>query len=360
MAIVKKGTPTRNSEIPPMGRQSTMQDIADRVGVSKNHVSLALRGSPLVAAETAEKIRRLAEEMDYRPNRLVRAMQTGRSGVVGVIIKPLNDWMGGMIRGIHDVLFQKDILPLLDWMPSYPDAPSKTGERTELDVIHNLLERRVDGVILFPYSDEVSDLYFEEVWNRNIPLVTIDRKTPNTHADFVGTDETLGGTLAAQHLLELGHRRIGHIAGFHDYGTYFERRQAFEKTVEQAGCSCISVEVGQFDDSSQAAEELLGRTDRPTAVFLSADFYAPPLYKMAASLGLRIPEDLSVIGYADLQMCKQISPELTTIRQDPYQMGREAARMIYDRIGQKTVETVARQIRLTPRLIIRESTAQLR
>jgi LacI family transcriptional regulator len=341
----------------PVQRQTTLKDIAQRVGVSTNHVSLALRGSPLVSAATSEKIQKVAAELDYRPNRLIRAIQSGLTGVVGVVIRPADAWMSRMVSGIHDVLCRQDTLPLLDWMPSYPEAPPKKGDRTELEVIHNLLERRVDGIIVFPYSEQVSDLYFNEVWERDIPLVLIDRRAPHTHADFVGTDETLGGTLAAEHLLELGHRQIGHIAGFHDYGTYLERRLAFEQTVAAAGGNCISVEVEQYGDSSDAARELLSRSDRPTAVFLAADSFAQPLYREASARGLRIPEDLSVIGYADLEVCTQITPALTTIRQHPYQMGCDAARLILDRIGRKNKDTAAQQIRLKPELVVRASTA---
>jgi LacI family transcriptional regulator len=357
MSRDKKITVEKKARRAPVQRQTTLKDIALRVGVSTNHVSLALRGSPLVSAATSEKILQVAAKLDYRPNRLIRAIQSGLTGVVGVVIRPADAWMSRMISGIHDVLCQHDTLPLLDWMPSYPEAPPKEGDRTELEVIHNLLERRVDGIIVFPYSEQVSDLYFNEVWERNIPLVTIDRPAPNTHADFVGTDEIKGGGLAAQHLLELGHRQIGHIAGFHDYGTYFERRHAFEQTVEHAGGNCISVEVGQYGDSSDAARELLNRPDRPTAVFLAADSFALPLYREASARGLRIPEDLSVIGYADLEVCTQITPALTTIRQDPYQMGCDAARLILNRIGRKNADTAAQQIRLKPELVVRGSTA---
>lgn len=355
MSINKKKV--KNPRVPPAQRQTTLKDIALRVGVSTNHVSLALRDSPLVSEKTRNKIQEVAAELDYRPNRLIRAIQSGLTGVVGVVIKPADAWMGRMISGIHDVLYKHDTLPLLDWMPSYPEAPPKKGDRTELEVIQNLLERRVDGIIVFPYSEQVSDLYFSEVWERNIPLVTIDRRAPNTHADFVGTDETMGGRLAAQHLLEMGHRQIAHIAGFHDYGTYFERRQAFEQTVEQAGGRCQSIEVEQYGDSADAARQLLSQPDRPTAIFLAADNFALPLYREASARGLRIPEDLSVIGYADLDLCTQITPTLTTIRQDPYQMGADAARLILDRVGNKKTDTLARQIRLVPRLVVRGSTA---
>lgn len=341
-------------------KSASLQDVAAIVGVSTNHVSLALRGSPLVASKTALRILKVAAELDYRPNRLVRAIQTGQSGFVGVIIKPKDAWTGGMVCGIHDVLFKHDILPLLDWMPSYPEAPPKKGDRTELEVIHNLLERRVDGIIVFPYSDKVSDLYFKEVWERGIPLVTIDRQTPHTSADFVGTDEVTGGRLAAQHLLDLGHRRIGQIAGFHDYGTYAERQQAFSEAVIKGGGTCVTVEVGQYEDSTKAVHKLMDVAKRPTAVFLGGDNFAPPLYAWAANSGVCIPKELSVIGYADLPVCKLLSPKLSTIQQDSFRIGCEAARMIFERIGRQLSEIEPQKVRLKPRLVVRESTIPIK
>lgn len=330
--------------------------------MSINTVSLALRDSPLVAAPTAEKIRQIAEELRYRPNTLIRAIQTGRSGTVGVLIQPGNEWTARLLIGVQQGLQSENLLPLLDWLPSYPFRPSQPDERSELEVIHNLIDHRVDGIIVYPRDDKVTDLYFKEVWERGIPLVTIDRLAEKTHADFVGTDETAGGRAAAEHLLSLGHRRIAHIAGYQGYGTYAKRRKVFEQTLREAGAKCITFEVGQFDDAMTAVDKLFALPELPTAVFVSADWFARPVYAKAADLGLSIPEDLSVIGYGGLEWNTPFDPLLTTIRQDPEQMGREAARLILERLSEKTPisSRSTRQIRLVPELVVRRSTALVR
>lgn len=326
--------------------------------MSINTVSLALRDSSLVAKATAEKIRQIAEELRYRPNTLIRAIQTGRSDTVGVLVQPAHEWTARLLIGIQQGLQTEGLLPMLDWLPSYPFRPSQPDERSELDVIHNLIDHRVDGIIVYPSDEKVTDLYFKEVWERGIPLVTIDRLAEKTHADFVGTDETAGGRAAAEHLLSLGHRRIAHIAGYQGYGTYAKRRKVFEKTIKEAGAECITFEAGQFDDGSAAVGQLFALTELPTAVFAAADWFARPIYKKAAELGLSIPADLSVVGYGGLEWNTPFDPPLTTIRQDPEQMGREAAGLILQRLYEKTAppDRTTRQVRVLPELVVGNST----
>ena len=131
-------------------------------------------------------------------------MQSGRTGAVGLIMPPSMHFHGQIARGIHDELVKNDYVPIQLWTNSSPE-----GKATELAQIHRLVDRRVDGVIIFPADASVSDVHYREIWERNIPLVTVDRET-TTHADHVGTDEELGGQLVAEHLLKLGHKRLAH------------------------------------------------------------------------------------------------------------------------------------------------------
>ncbi|NOU36823.1 MAG: LacI family DNA-binding transcriptional regulator [Kiritimatiellaceae bacterium] len=353
-------TPVAATEAASQRRQFSLKDIAERVGVSINTVSLALRNSPLVTKETADRILEVAKELRYRPNNLIRAIQTGHSGLVGVVMKPNNEWTTQMLLGIHEGLQEKGLLPLMDWLPSHFDRPAKPGERTELEVIHNLIDHRVDGMIVYPSNDQVADVYFNEVWERGIPLVTIDRLATQTHADFVGTDELVGGRTAAEHLLALGHRQIAHIAGYQGYGTYAKRRKVFEKIIRESGASCKIVEVGPYESSDRAVQELFKGGRYPTAIFLADDSFAPAVYQVATEKGLNIPDDLSVIGYGGLSWSRLVNPPLTTIRQDPWKMGVEAARIIIERLdnpNNHSQDIVSRQVRLIPKLEICSSTA---
>jgi LacI family transcriptional regulator len=204
----------------------------------------------------------------------------------------------------------------------------------------------------------VPDLHFQEIWSRHIPLVTIDRET-TTHADHVGTDEEAGGHIVAEHLLDLGHRNVAHLTYPTRPGSLARRREAFVQSFERGGGH---VEVVQCE-SSQAFDRMkavLSRpaNKRPTAVFAATDPIAMKVYGAAHELGVKIPEDLSVVGYADFPFAADLPPPLTTVRQDPYHIGEVAARILLDRILGRSSSDAPQRVRLKPEAIIRKSTAK--
>lgn len=326
--------------------------IAQRLGVSMMTVSAALNGKPGVSEATRQRIQTVADELRYRPNKLVLAIRSGRSGVIGVMISPSSDFAGAVVRGIHDELVANGSLPLLHFHGGGPVAEPDTDE---LAYIHRLLDQRVDGIILWPSDESVPDLYLREVWERGIPLVCVDRQLSFTHADFVGTDDEIGGRLAAEHLLGLGHRRLVHLGGQRIVGTYEGRREGFERAVAQCrGGQCVTVEA-HLDDLATAAREVLAH--KPTAVFAASDVMVPPLYEAARAAGLSLPRDLSIVGFADLAIASVMWPPLTTLRQDAMEMGRQAARAMLRRLdGSVPIGDQPVSLRLPPKLIIRGST----
>ena len=199
------------------------------------------------------------------------------------------------------------------------------------------------------------DVHFNEIWQRNIPLVTVDRET-TTHADHVGTDEDAGGKLAADHLLKLGHRRVAHVTFPSKPGSVMRRRESFVKTIQQRGGECTVVAC-ESDQVTDQVEQLLRRAPLPTAIFCATDPIAMKVYAAAASAGLSIPSQLSVVGYADFPFAKDLVPPLTTVRQDPYQMGRVAAQMLLDRVLERATNDAPKRMRIAPELTIRTSTA---
>jgi LacI family transcriptional regulator len=339
------------------GFRVSLKQIAEATGCSLMTVSRALRGRPDIAAETREQILSVASKLGYRPNLLVRGLQTGRSGNIALLVSPEGDFGSGIVRGAHDELVRQQYLPILHW--KWAQA-GETTEAAELGVIHRVLDRRVEGIIFFPQDDSVPDLYFREVWQRGVPLLTVDRRLARTKADFVGTDDLAGARMAAEHLLALGHRHVAHLAGHAKYGTHADRRTGFEAAIAKGRGCCRTVEVPGADAVGPLTEKLLLSDPRPTAIFLTADFQAPAVYQTAAKLGLRIPDDLSVVGFADLAFAKYLAPPLTTVRQDPYGIGREAARVIVERCSRTLKDKEPVQLRLMPELIVRDSTAKVR
>jgi LacI family transcriptional regulator len=339
-------TTTKRAERP--ARRVSQQDIAREANVSRVTVSLVLAGKDQTSEETRKRVLEAAKRLRYRPNLLVQGMQTGRTGSIGVIMPVSMHFHGQIAKGVHDELVEADFVPIQLWT-----TPRTHTKEMELEQIHRLVDRRVDGMIIFPIDVSVPDVHFHEIWQREIPLVTVDRET-TTHADHVGTDEELGGRLAAEHLLSLGHNRTIHLTPSKT-GNFLRRGQSFIKTIEKAGGTCETV-VAPADETRAALKAALSRSPRPTAVFAALDPTAMKAYGVAADLGLRIPQDLSIVGYADFPFAADLTPPLTTVKQDPYQMGRQAARILLDRILDRSESPAPHRYHFAPELVVRQST----
>jgi len=359
-------------------KKATINDIAAELGISKMTVSRALRGESLVAPETLARVQKAARRLKYRPNRLMRAVHTGRSRTVGVMIDPWNSFSSGVLSGIHSALAAYDYVPIVHYPHQLPTLELGARDDRELKYLHRLLEQRVDGIIFWPSDETVPDLYLEEVWNRGVPLVAVDRQMPATHADFSGTDDAAGATLAAEHLLDLGHRQLAFI-GAEKISTYKDRRLAFQARVDACpGASCHVVmcpgrptpsrtpepwpggeRVPAHSDSHAIARNLLLGRDRPTAILCINDWMALGVYTAAADTGLAIGRDLSVVGFADLREASMLEPALTTLRQDAEAIGTAAAALLLDRIEGRVDSAKPREVRQRPTLVVRESTGQV-
>lgn len=332
-----------------------VRGLAEELGVSAMTVSRALNGNPSVSKATRDRVLEAAARSGYRPNRLAKGVLTGRSGTIGVMVSPVKPFEAHVVLGIHDALVEQGYLPLLHFHSLGPNAERDTAE---LDYIHRLLDYRVEGLIFWPSDETVPDVYLNEVWERNVPLVAIDRHLPETRADFSGTDDVAAGRLAAEHLIALGHRRLAHIGGKPNVSTYRDRRAGFESALRDHGLAQEVVEC-RYDDGFDATVELLKGETRPTAIFAASDVIALGVYRAAASLGLTIGSDLSVVGCADLPFARDLTPPLTTIRQDPYEIGRQAVRLLLERLAGKSPSR-PQSSRLPPRLFVRKSTEEPR
>ena len=345
-------------------RQTTVSlgDIAAEAGVTVATVSRILnaKNPERFSKETRERIAEVARRLKYRPNLAASGVRSGRTQTVGVMVPGDGAFFyPPMIGGIHDVLAEQNYAALLSWNR---EDIAASGSDKELQIIHRMVDRRVDGIILRPTHDDVSDMYFREVWDRGIPLVAVDRALPGVRCDFVGTDDADGGRQAARHLLGLGHRRLGQLAGPERVSTSRDRRHGFEEVVADFGdgATYTTLECPLFHKVYREAMDLLQRTPRVTAVFCASDEAAAELYEAAAELGLRIPRDLSVVGFADLLVATYLRPQLTTLRQDPYQIGQKAAQLLLERLGHEFQARESLNVRVKTELVVRGSTAPVK
>jgi LacI family transcriptional regulator len=346
--------------IPPRVNQKR---IALAAGVSQATVSLVLAGQPVTSEETRNRVLETAHRLKYRPNLLVRGMQTGKTRTIGVMAPPLDYYWSEILYGIHDALAAADHVPITLWSSHDRSGPwrRKAPEANVLEQVHRLLDRRIDGVILWPPFAIAYEQHVEEFSSRDLPVVTIDHELPpRFRADSVLSDETQGGALVAEHLLSLGHRHIGQLAGPANALWAIARRNAFESAVQRldgkAKISTMVAPPGQTQLATEAVRQLLDGPDRPTAIYAASDLYAKVIYVVARELGLSIPKDVSVVGFSDDDFAEEMEPPLTTIRQPSYEIGRSAAGLVLGRSEGTLREPAPSRVTLPVSLIARGST----
>lgn len=342
--------------------QVSQKRIAEQAGVSQSTVSLVLSGRRGNSDQTSQRVLQAAERLKYRPNLLVQGIQTGKTKMIGVMMPPFHFYWCEVLAGIHDTLTAADHIPITLWTVHTFPTPRRryrgSGPGDELAQIHRMVDRRVDGVILWPSFAQLFVDHIHEFSSRNLPVVTIDHQLPpEFNSDYVGSDEAAGGRMVAEHLYALGHRRIGHLAGSSIATWALARREAFESSLRKMpGVSLITSEAtaGEPDLGIIAARELLSAPERPTAIFAATDLYAKMVYKAARELNLRIPEDLSVVGFSDDDFAAEMSPPLTSVRQPAYEIGQRAAEVVLGRsLGH--IRDRGRHEELPVKLIVRES-----
>jgi LacI family transcriptional regulator len=342
-----------------------LKDVAKAANVSLAAASRILRGDQeRFGEETCRRVLEASRQLGWRRNLLVNGMQTGRTKTIGVMIPPFDSFWVTVLSGIHDALAESDYLPITVWIGNLGDMPHfEKEEDYGLKQINRLLDRRVDGLIMWPPFSLAYYHHFPEFVERRVPVAVIDHYS--TVADSVETDEEQAASVVAQHLLNLGHRRIACLSSRETPSQTWavKRRSSFVEAVKQ--CSDAHVKSwhlnAQGSNGLETARELLTDDLRPTAVFAVSDHEAAFVNQAASELGMKIPCDLSIIGFADLDFAATMNPPLTTMRQKPHEIGRLAAKLIIDRIdGIIADDDEPTTIRVAAELVVRNSTAKPR
>lgn len=325
----------------------TIKDIAKKVGVSPRSVSLALNKEGRLSAGTRELILKTAEEMHYRPNILAKGLVKQRTFLIGVVVPYLTtSFFPRILSGIEERCLEKHYDILL--------GNSSHPERSEKGIIQRMIDRQVDGIICCP--DPKYYEFYEAIMSIGKPLVQIMTHVKGIHALSVLVDDVRGGELATSHLIELGHRKIGFLS-FGD--TYYEeinlRREGYRKALLKKG---IALDPDYFEESCdlsrkggyEATNRLIRRNPDMTAVFCSTDTAALGAVECCINAGKKVPEDISIVGYDDLDLAaEQIRYPLTTVAQPKEGVGTIAFEMLYRLIEKQPVQSV----QLSPHLICR-------
>lgn len=337
---------------------TTIKDLAKIAGVSVTTVSRALNGYDDVNEDTRKKIKRVAEEMNYRPNVLARSLVTKKSRSIGVILSEINRAGAKDARffeilcGINDRASELDYDLLL-----FSTNPKKQLSKSYSDLCK---ERNVEGAIVSGLR--VNDKYLQEVASdTSFPCVLIDIPSEGFNLGHVTTDNVQGSRMAVRYLIELGHKNIAMINGHNEASVSQERLNGYRLELEQHGLPFRPEMVynGNFSEEGgcDAMHLILRNHPEVTAVFTASDLMVLGALRAVERSGGKVPETVSIVGYDDIAIASYCSPRLTTIRQDKYEMGYQSAQLLIDMLEGRNIQ---RKIILHNELIVRESTSPLR
>jgi DNA-binding LacI/PurR family transcriptional regulator len=328
-------------------RRATIVSVAERAGVSKSLVSLVMRGSPKVSEARREAVLEAARELGYRPNLIARGLAEKRTRTLGVLVSDLhNPFFAEVVDGLQERARDDGFRILI--------GSGRQDAEEEREALESFLEQRVDGVVLLSpvVKRNVLTSAAEEV-----PTVVVARHgRPISHADSVVTDEQVGTRLAVEHLTELGHTRIAHIDGG-EGASAAERRRGYEEAMEEAGLGDrVRIEPGTYtgDGGYEGMLALLGDERPPTAVLAANDLAAVGALTALEERGLKVGEDVSLVGYDDSYLARIPHISLTSVAQPRLELGQlafDAFERRFDAPGRRATKRV-----VEPRLVVRGST----
>lgn len=331
---------------------ATLREVAEAAGVSKAVASRALTGDfrTRMSEETRRRVRAVAEELQYVPNHRSRALRFAKSGAVGLIVPDVNNAVfAEMLAGVQDRAGEAGMSVLLGQID-----PPPAGR----DQLRRLVaEGRVDGVLL-QRREDFDDQRLREVLAGDPPVVLINSMLAG-RAGSVVLDDVRGAATATRHLIDLGHEHIGHLAGVADHDTAVRRHHGFTETMRAAGLrvrpSWVERSGWEAPGGAAAVTRMMQRKTRPTALVVSSVNAGIGALSALSRLGVRVPEDLSVVAINDTWVAETWAPALTTVRMPLRALGRRACGMLLDHLaGQRLGDVVVEEP--APELIVREST----
>jgi len=328
---------------------ANIREVAKKAGVSVATVSRVLNHPQSVSPITTERVLSVIKELQFTPNGLARSLALSRTNTIALLVPNiLNPLYPQIAKGVEDVTHQKGYNILL--------CNTEYSEARENQYIDMLLEKRVDGFILT--ASQLPPSEFKKIKEAKVPLVLIDRDE-NPPENIVYTDYLLGGQLATQHLIEIGYKRIAHITGPLHLRENKDKCIGYIKALEENQLSTHENLIINGDNEVEggyiAAKKLLSLHNPPDAIFAANDLMAIGAIDAIKTEGLKIPNDIAIVGFDDIRMASLVEPKLTTVSQPVYKMGLIAARILFDSIENEDDINYQQKIYIQPKLMVRKS-----
>ncbi|OXX70715.1 substrate-binding domain-containing protein [Vibrio sp. V03_P4A6T147] len=328
---------------------ATMKDIARLAGVSTSTVSHVINKSRYVSNEIAERVNKAAQDLNYAPSALARSLKMNRTRTIGMLVTTsTNPFFGEVVKGVERSCYHKGYNLILC---------NTEGDSQRMQAsINTLLQKRVDGLLLMCSTLEGERI---DVFERypDIPVVVMDWGPMLFPSDKIQDNSLRGGYIAANYLIECGHKEIGCITGPLIRHQAQMRYEGYKRAVLEAGLDIYPNWIVESDfeceGGYEAFNKMLAKGPLPSAIFVSNDMMAMGVINAANEKGIRIPEDLSLMGYDDIHIARFMSPALTTIHQPKYRLGKAAVDTLLARLENEALEPQI--VQLEPTLVVRKS-----
>ena len=334
----------------------TITDIARELKIAPSTVSRALNDHPAIKKETKDAVKALAEELDYQPNLLALNLLQKKSNTIGVIVPEITGhFFSAIITGIQDVIVDSEYNIMI--------CLSNESYEEEMTIVKRLSKIQIDGVLVAPSSETKNFDHFRRLQKSGIPVVVFDRDCPGLEADKVLVDDYFGAFQAVEYLIGTGCKNIAHLGGPLNLSTTEQRLQGYLDALEKNRVPInrdyiVHVPGFSHKDGAKATRKILELKDRPDAIFAYNDNIAISAMHIAKKMGLKIPDEVSVLGFDDEPHSSFITPALSTVWQPVYSMGMLSARILLSHLNNKNNILEFRKEVFKPELVIRASSKE--
>jgi len=332
--------------------QPTIKDIANKLNISASTVSRALNDHPDISEDTKKLVSDVAKELNYFPNSIAKSLKSRRSKTIGVIVPEIkHDFFASAISGIEKVAYNSKYTILLT-------QSSESFEREKINT-QTLESHRIAGLIVSISQKTTNSDHFKNLLNRNLPIVFFDRVCTDLEVSKVIIDDEESAFKAVNHLLQRGYKKIAHISGFPELKICNDRLMGYKRAIEEKGLdvdkSLIVFSGLHEDDGYNSLKNLVDSGNIPDAIFCGNDPVAVGAYKKIKEYGLKIPDDIALVGFSNNPITALLEPGITTIDQPSFLMGERAAEILIEQIESNEPLKPLTEV-LKTNLIIRGST----
>lgn len=333
-------------------RPVTIKDIAEKLNISVSTVSRALKNNPEISLQTREAVQKLAKELKYQPNPLAVALKTQKSNTIGVVVPQIvSSFYASVVKGIEQVADEY----------GYQVFVSSSNEKMEKEEknVNGFLNMRMDGIILSLSRATNTYDHIHKIQDMGVPMVLFDRTSKELEVSKVVADDAAAAHSAVSHLISGGAKRIAFLTG-PEYMLFGRNRmRGYKKALADNNLPLDETLISRCDftveDAKNASLELLKRSNRPDAFFAINDELAIGAMTAAKELGIKIPEEVAIVGFSNSRRSRYMEPSMSTMDQNPKQVGREAAKLLFDQMEDKLGAKEAKEVVVHADLLIRTS-----